>query len=112
MSNVNQVSPPLPTLGATQLTATMFELHHAGLLRFAQRIGRDPEGAEDLVQDAFLRLLVEVEAGRTPDNIGAWLHRVVTNAAISRARRAIVFRKFASLLVVRDGPARPELRTS
>ena len=51
---------------------------------------------------------MEVEAGRTPDNVRAWLHRVVANANISRARHASVSRRFASVLVIRDEPQGPE----
>ncbi len=40
--------------------------------------------AEDIVQDAFIKLLKQ----RTcPDNVRAWLFRVVRNASISMARR-------------------------
>ncbi len=39
------------------------------------------------MQESFLRLFKEVEAGRTPDNVRAWLYRVGSNLAISRGRR-------------------------
>jgi RNA polymerase sigma-70 factor (ECF subfamily) len=41
--------------------------------------------AEDVVQEAFVRLSSQ---SIWPDNIGAWLHRVVRNAAISAVRSA------------------------
>jgi RNA polymerase sigma-70 factor, ECF subfamily len=47
---------------------------------------RDPALAEDLVQEAFARLVVESQAGRMPDNVGGWLHRVAMNLLASRAR--------------------------
>jgi RNA polymerase sigma-70 factor (ECF subfamily) len=86
----------------------MFELHHAELYRAALRSCRDPETAEDLVQEALLRLVLEIDAGRTPDNVRAWLHRVVANLAVSLGRRAIVSRRFAGALLNRDEPETPE----
>ena len=61
--------------------------HHAEVFAFLVRTARDPEVAEDLLQEAYLRLTREVRAGRTPDNIRAWLYRVGANLAVSRGRR-------------------------
>ena len=68
--------------------ARAFEDYHAELLSFLRRATRDDEAAEDLAQEAFLRLAREVEAGRTPEHIRAWLYRVASNLVVSRARRA------------------------
>ncbi len=86
----------------------MYEQHHAELYRAAMRACRDSEAAEDLVQEAFLRLVVEIGRDRTPDNVRAWLHRVIANLAVSAGRRAAVSQKFAPALVNRDEPATPE----
>ena len=61
--------------------------HHNEIYGFLVRTTRDPEVAEDLLQEAFLRLTREVRANRTPDNIRAWLYRVGANLAVSRGRR-------------------------
>ena len=50
--------------------------HAARLKGFAMTLTRDPDAADDLVQEAFIRLVREMQAGRPPDNVGAWLHRV------------------------------------
>ena len=63
------------------------------LLRFATARLRDPVSAEDLVQEAFIRLAVESQAWREPRNQRAWLYRVVLNLLISEARRAVVARR-------------------
>lgn len=86
----------------------MFERYHPELNRAAYRACGDPETAEDLVQEALLRLMVEVGAGRTPDNVRAWLHRVVANLAVSLGRQAMVRRRAAGDLVRSEAPATPE----
>jgi RNA polymerase sigma-70 factor (ECF subfamily) len=65
-----------------------FEAHHQELLSFLRRATRDDQTAEDLAQEAFLRLAREVDAGRTPQHLRAWLYRVASNLVVSRARRA------------------------
>lgn len=61
--------------------------HHDEIYAFLVRTTRSPEVAEDLLQEAFLRLTREARAGRTPDNVRAWLYRVASNLAVSRGRR-------------------------
>ena len=91
---------------ATLVTAT-YDAHQRELYSFALRSTRDPEAAEDLVQEAFIRLIVEIDAGRTPTNIRAWLYRVIANLVVSGGRRATVARRQLGALVetgVDDGP--------
>ncbi len=64
-----------------------FEQYHVELFSFLCRSTRDEAAAEDLMQEAFLRLYREVDADRGPDNVRAWLYHVATNLAISRSRR-------------------------
>src|SRR2546423_1201426 len=54
----------------------------AALLLFARQWC---DCAEDVVQEAFVRLAAQ---STPPDNVAAWLHRVVRNGAISAARSA------------------------
>lgn len=82
--------------------------HHGSLFGHLLSRTRDPEVAEDLAQEAFLRLTREVRAGRTPDNIGGWLHRVGTNLIVSRARHTKVVDRFAPALLERDVEDSPE----
>ena len=86
-----------------------YELHRAGLLRYVTGITRDATVAEDLVQDAFLRLTIETSAGRVPDDIGPWLYRVSYNLAMSRGRHLSVADRKQASLAIPDQPASPEL---
>jgi RNA polymerase sigma factor (sigma-70 family) len=80
--------------GATQraerraLVADAFGQYHAEIYNFLRRSTRDESVAEDLVQETFVRLNREVEAGRTPEHLRAWLYRVASNLVISRGRRS------------------------
>jgi RNA polymerase sigma factor (sigma-70 family) len=64
------------------------------LTSFAYSLTRDADVADDLVQEAFLRLVKEHAAGREPENVTAWLFRVCANLATSRGRRGVVARRF------------------
>ncbi|HXG40806.1 MAG TPA: sigma-70 family RNA polymerase sigma factor, partial [Candidatus Limnocylindrales bacterium] len=49
---------------------------------------RSPDVAEDVVQEAFLRLVREISRRGAPDNPRAWLVRVALNAVASQGRRS------------------------
>ncbi|WP_274649339.1 RNA polymerase sigma factor [Paenibacillus humicola] len=53
--------------------------YHAPLSGFLQRQLRDPERAEDYVQETFLKLIRQLNEKRQPDNVQAWLYRVALN---------------------------------
>jgi len=63
--------------------AEWYEAHGTELMLYARQWSPDQQ-AEDIVQDAFLKLLKQ---RKCPDNVRAWLFRVVRNASISLVRR-------------------------
>ncbi len=67
--------------------------------RFALWRCRDESEADDIVQDAFLRLYIELVAGRPPADPRAWLCRVVANLIVSRSRHERVVRRCAPSLL-------------
>jgi len=73
--------------GPDGFVASTYEAHYAEVFAFLVRSTRDPSTAEDLLQETFLRLTTEARAGRAPEQVRAWLFRVASNLAISRARR-------------------------
>jgi RNA polymerase sigma-70 factor (ECF subfamily) len=97
-----------PAPRSSDLVAATYDAHQRELYSFALRTSRDPEVAEDLVHESFLRLIVEVEAGREPTNVRAWLYRVIANLAVSRARRAAVAQKQLGELLDRRTEGGPE----
>ena len=96
------------TTTPSERVAAAYDAHQHELFSFALRSSRDREVAEDLVHEAFVRLIVEIEAGREPDNVRAWLYRVTANLNVSRARRNAVAQRGASALVERNAAVGPE----
>ena len=76
--------------------AQWYEAHGTELMLYARQWNANQQ-AEDVVQDAFIRLLRQ---RKCPDNVRAWLFRVVRNCSISRARR-LQLRKQAAREIAR-----------
>lgn len=89
-------------------TALAYDEHAARMRAFAIAATRDGEAADDVVQEAFLRLVVELKAGRRPSNLGGWLYRTCANLIVSRARRRMVADRMRSLLLRHDADPTPE----
>ena len=53
----------------------------------ARMIVRDPELARDVVQETLLKAWRDLPGLRDPDRFDAWLHRLLTNAALTETRR-------------------------
>ena len=101
-------------LDGRAIVAAAFEEHQREVFSFTLHGTRDPEAAEDITQETFLRLLREVDAGRTPDNIRAWLYRVASNLVVTRGRKATVagrwLRAIARQETTLESPERITLR--
>ncbi len=100
--------PATPAVQRASDDAFLTELylaHAMNLTRWMTAYTRDAELAADVVQEAFLRLARELQAGRRPDNAAAWLALVARNLATSRARRTATAHRFEPLL---ERPASPE----
>lgn len=69
-----------------QTVVAAYEQHARILWEYARRLGRDHDGADDAVQEAFARLLHQA-AARRPDNIGGWLYRAIHNLVMDEHRR-------------------------
>jgi RNA polymerase sigma-70 factor (ECF subfamily) len=95
------------------LITAAYDSYRRELYSMALGATHDADTAADLVQEAFLRLVREVQAGRVPDNMRAWLYRVVTNLITTRWRRTSVADRFKALFAVgtaADDPAGEFLR--
>lgn len=61
--------------------------HAPALYRFARHLVRDPDEAEDLVQETFLRAYRARRRFRGDAPVRVWLRRILHNLAVDRARR-------------------------
>lgn len=87
-----------------------YEAYARDLNGFARSLVREREAAEDLVAEAFARLVREAHEGRLPDDIRGWLYRVTANLVLSRGRRIAVARRFLPQLADRRTSESPESR--
>jgi len=77
----------VPEAEAPRIEAIIAE-YEAGLLRYAARLLNNADAAQDVVQEAFIKLCRKWRDGtRPPDRIKSWLFRVTHNAAVDHIRR-------------------------
>jgi RNA polymerase sigma-70 factor, ECF subfamily len=63
--------------------------HHIGsVYGLCLRMTRDPTGAEDCSQEAFLNAWRALNRFETRSSFGTWLHRIAVNVVLSRRRRS------------------------
>jgi RNA polymerase sigma-70 factor (ECF subfamily) len=67
--------------------ASLVRLHQQRAYAVARAIAATHEDAEDAVQDGFLHAYRALDRFRPDQPFGAWLHRIVANAALDLARR-------------------------
>ena len=97
-----------PVAAVATSAATAYDAHGDALRHYVARYTGDAVAAEDIVHEAFVRLLTESAAGRQPVHVRAWLFRVAVNLATSRARRQGVASRRASELARREVAPSPE----
>lgn len=89
--------------------ASVVRAHGPALLRFAAAMLGSIGEAEDIVQEAFLRLWSTAPAWRPEARVSTWLHRVVRNLCLDRLRRrrptVAIDDEMAETLASRDPPA-------
>ena len=111
-----EIARPTTRLGGASLvvadveraTAAAYDEFAPRLRAFAISATRDGDAADDLVQETFLRLVVELKAGREPTNLGGWLYRVCANLIVSRGRRRSIADRAKAVLLRRDTAPSPE----
>ncbi|GAA2776900.1 SigE family RNA polymerase sigma factor [Saccharopolyspora taberi] len=88
-----------------ELTARLTDLyqeHYRQLLRIAVLLVDDRASAEDIVQDAFVRVFDSRSRLRDPDKALAFLRQAVLNRARSILRRRMVAKKYQPRLATSD----------
>jgi RNA polymerase sigma-70 factor, ECF subfamily len=84
-----------------------YDREYIALKRYACFLGIEPEAAEDLVQESFLKLYQHLLGGGDRSNLRAWLYRVVHNLARNRQTAAgAVYTELADLAGIAEPVAK------
>jgi RNA polymerase sigma factor (sigma-70 family) len=65
----------------------LYREYRTRLFHYALSLVRDPDAAEDAVQDAFLGWVRQLAAGKAPRQAGPYLYASVRNRCLDRLRR-------------------------
>ena len=60
----------------------LVDRYQAQLFRYARAMGMDPDPAEDLVQDAWIRAYSRLAECRNPERFRTWIARIVRNRCL------------------------------
>lgn len=72
--------------GDPQAFESLFSLYHEDVFRFAYLVVRDASLAQDVVQEAFLKVFRSIGRFQFRSSFKSWLYRVAVNEAISLLR--------------------------
>jgi RNA polymerase sigma-70 factor (ECF subfamily) len=72
----------------------IYRLHHRYVQAQARRVIADQHRAEDITQEAFLRLVRQLLSTDGHIKLRAWLHRTATNLAIDEHRRSRTLQQY------------------
>ena len=73
------------------------------LLSVAQRYLKDPDDAQDAVQESYLQLFKNISKFRGDSSLKSWLHRVTINNALMKTRKDMSMN-----LIVSDSQVHPD----
>jgi RNA polymerase sigma-70 factor, ECF subfamily len=76
----------LPTSRLEERVTELFDLLQAPLCGYLMKLLGSLAEAEDVAQEAFLRLYSHLQGGKPVPNVRAWLFRVAHNLAVDRQR--------------------------
>jgi len=64
----------------------LYRLYHSAMYNTTLRIVGDPDDAEDVMQEAFLKAFLKLNSYRGEVSFGAWLKRIVVNKSLDFLR--------------------------
>jgi RNA polymerase sigma-70 factor (sigma-E family) len=102
--------PAGAALDADTLVRTLYTREGAALVRLARLFTDDRNAAEDLVQEAFIRLHRTADRIRDPDKAAPYLRSILLNLARDHNRRGLMSLRHAEALTPAQSPEAPEDR--
>jgi RNA polymerase sigma-70 factor (ECF subfamily) len=86
--------------------------HQADVYRLALHLVRDPETAEDVTQEAFVRAFRSLPRFRGTAKFSTWLYRIARNCAVDAIRRRERRRRLERDAIADEPVADPSLRAA
>jgi RNA polymerase sigma-70 factor, ECF subfamily len=75
--------------GDSSAFSTLFETYADRLYRLAMGLVQQPDEAEDVVQETFIKAITHLDQFEGRSNLGTWLYRVAYNASLDRLRQRV-----------------------
>ncbi len=72
----------------------LFDTYHKSVFRLCLRMLRNSQEAEDMTQDVFLKVFLQIKKFRGESSISTWLYRIAVNLCLNHLRR----KKYARFL--------------
>jgi RNA polymerase sigma factor (sigma-70 family) len=73
--------------GREDAYAELLRRHHEIVHTFINRLVRDPDLADDLTQEAFVKAFSQLESHRPEHSFSSWILRIANNHAVDHLRR-------------------------
>ena len=73
--------------GETELFGVLIERYEAKMKRYAKRFLFDYEEAEDLAQEVFLKVYINIKSFQTSKKFSSWLYRIAHNEFINAIKK-------------------------
>ena len=71
----------------------MFRDNYQWVYRTAYGVTKSPEDAEDVLQEGFIRVFTHLHQFKQEGELGAWIRRIMVNAAVSYLKKHSRYRK-------------------
>lgn len=81
----------------------LVRVYDHSVLRLAMNLLRSPEDAQDVYQEAFLRVHRNLHTFRFDCSFHTWLYRIVTNLCLDQIRKRKVRKEEATVVATNDG---------
>src|SRR5215216_7020417 len=72
--------------GNSEAFRALFDRHSRAVYRLAHRMTGNPQDAEDVVQETFLKAYRQLGRFESRANFSTWLHRIAVNCSIDLIR--------------------------
>jgi RNA polymerase sigma-70 factor (ECF subfamily) len=86
MPHTDAAAVALARDGDSEAFRALVERHGRAVYRLAHRMTGNPQDAEDVVQETFLRAYRQLGRFESRANFGTWLHRIAVNCSIDLIR--------------------------